>query len=80
MPTVAGTEPATTRAAAEALTDKPPVVPARLAGLDLGPGVQPVRRHDAAHRLLLHLLELRQQHGLRLRRGATWGQAVVAAA
>ena len=44
------------------------------------PGVQPVRRHDAAHRLLLHLLELRQQHRLRLRRGATWGQAVVAAA
>jgi ribonucleoside-diphosphate reductase alpha chain len=37
VPTVAGSEPATTRAAAEALTDKPPVVPARLAGLDLGP-------------------------------------------
>ena len=44
------------------------------------PGLQPVRRHDAAHRLLLHVLELRQQHRLRLRRGATWGQAVVAAA
>jgi hypothetical protein len=25
-----------------------------------------VRRHDAAHRLLLHVLELRQQHRLRL--------------
>jgi ribonucleoside-diphosphate reductase alpha chain len=37
VPTVAGSEPATTRAAAEALTDTPPVVPARLAGLDLGP-------------------------------------------
>jgi ribonucleoside-diphosphate reductase alpha chain len=37
VPTVAGTQPATTRAAADALTDKPPVVPARLAGLDLGP-------------------------------------------
>jgi ribonucleoside-diphosphate reductase alpha chain len=37
VPTVAGSQPATTRAAAEALTDKPPVVPARLAGLDLGP-------------------------------------------
>ncbi|HEX5927309.1 MAG TPA: vitamin B12-dependent ribonucleotide reductase, partial [Baekduia sp.] len=36
-PTVAGSQPATTRAAAEALTDKPPVVPARLAGRDLGP-------------------------------------------
>ena len=39
-----------------------------LQGLDLGPGVQPVRRHDAAHRLLLHVLELRQQHRLRLKR------------
>jgi ribonucleoside-diphosphate reductase alpha chain len=37
VPTVAGSQPATTRAAAEALTDTPPVVPARLAGLDLGP-------------------------------------------
>jgi len=37
VPTVAGTQPATTRAAAEAFTDTPPVVPARLAGLDLGP-------------------------------------------
>jgi ribonucleoside-diphosphate reductase alpha chain len=37
VPTVAGSAPATTRAAAEALTDTPPVVPARLAGLDLGP-------------------------------------------
>ncbi len=37
VPTVAGTQPATTRAAADALTDTPPVVPARLAGLDLGP-------------------------------------------
>ncbi|MEA2249922.1 MAG: ribonucleoside-diphosphate reductase alpha chain [Solirubrobacteraceae bacterium] len=37
IPTVAGSEPGTTRAAAEALTDTPPVVPARLAGLDLGP-------------------------------------------
>jgi hypothetical protein len=25
-----------------------------------------VRRHDAAHRLVLHVLELRQQHRLRL--------------
>jgi ribonucleoside-diphosphate reductase alpha chain len=37
VPTVAGSQPATTRAAAEAFTDTPPVVPARLAGLDLGP-------------------------------------------
>ena len=31
------TQPATTRAAAEAMTDSPPVVPARMRGLDLGP-------------------------------------------
>jgi ribonucleoside-diphosphate reductase alpha chain len=37
VPTVAGSQPATTRAAADVLTDTPPVVPARLAGLDLGP-------------------------------------------
>jgi len=37
MGTVAGTEPATTRAAAEALTDTPPVIPVRMQGLDLGP-------------------------------------------
>jgi hypothetical protein len=30
------------------------------------PRLQPVRRHDAAHRLLLHVLELREQHGLRV--------------
>ena len=30
------------------------------------PGLQPVRRHDAAHGLVLHVLELRQQHGLRV--------------
>ncbi len=36
-PTVAGSAPGTTRAAAEAMTDTPPVVPARLTGLDLGP-------------------------------------------
>ena len=30
------------------------------------PGMRPMRRHDAAHRLLLHVLELRQQHRLRL--------------
>ena len=45
-------------------------LPAGRAGAAAGPrprpGVQPVRRHDAAHRLLLHLLELRQQHRLRL--------------
>jgi ribonucleoside-diphosphate reductase alpha chain len=30
-------QPGTTRAAAEAMTDTPPVVPAKLQGLDLGP-------------------------------------------
>jgi ribonucleoside-diphosphate reductase alpha chain len=37
VPTVAGSQPATTRAAADAFTDTPPVVPARMTGLDLGP-------------------------------------------
>jgi ribonucleoside-diphosphate reductase alpha chain len=37
LPTVAGSEPGTTKPAAEAMTDRPPVVPARLQGLDLGP-------------------------------------------
>ena len=60
-PRLAAPQPPTT-----ALTDSPPVVPARMVGLDLGPGVQPVRRHDAAHGLVLHVLELRQQHRLRL--------------
>jgi ribonucleoside-diphosphate reductase alpha chain len=37
LPTVAGSEPGTTRPAAQAMTDTPPVVPARMVGLDLGP-------------------------------------------
>jgi ribonucleoside-diphosphate reductase alpha chain len=37
LPTVAGSEPGETRAAASAMTDTPPVVPARMVGLDLGP-------------------------------------------
>jgi ribonucleoside-diphosphate reductase alpha chain len=36
-PATAGNQPATTRAAAQAMTDTPPVVPARMKGLDLGP-------------------------------------------
>ena len=48
------------------MTDSPPVIPAKLIGLDLGPACGAVRRHDAADRLLLHVLELRQQHRLRL--------------
>jgi len=31
------TQPGTTKAAAEAMTDSPPVVPAKMIGLDLGP-------------------------------------------
>ena len=54
------------RAAAEAMTDTPPVVPARMRRPRPRPGLRPVRRHDAAHRLVLHVLELRQQHRLRL--------------
>ena len=54
--------------AAAALTDEPPATPGEAAGPGPRPGVRPVRRHDAAHRLLLHVLELRQQHRLRLSR------------
>ena len=40
--------------------------PRAAAGTRPRAGVQPVRRHDAAHRLLLHVQQLRQQHRLRL--------------
>jgi ribonucleoside-diphosphate reductase alpha chain len=36
-PPEATTQPGTTKAAAEAMTDEPPVLPAKLQGLDLGP-------------------------------------------
>ena len=58
--------PATTRAAAEAMTDSPPVLPGEDDRPRPRPGVLAVRRHDAAHGLVLHVLELRQQHRLRL--------------
>jgi ribonucleoside-diphosphate reductase alpha chain len=35
--TIKASAPGTTRAAAEAMTDSPPVLPAKLVGLDLGP-------------------------------------------
>jgi hypothetical protein len=38
-----------------------------------GPGVLELRRHDAAHGLVLHVLELRQQHRLRLSRSLSGG-------
>ncbi len=62
--------PGTTRAAAEALTDEPPVLPARLQGPRSRTRVRAVRRDDAAHGLVLHVLELREQHGLRVGGGA----------
>ena len=40
--------------------------PGRAQGPRPRPGVPAVRRHDAAHRQLLHVLELRLQHRLRL--------------
>ena len=49
-----------------ALTDTPPVHPAAIEGLELGPACDQCGGDDAAHRQLLHLLELRQQHRLRL--------------
>ena len=53
-------------AAAEAMTDSPPVLPGQDGRARPRPGVLAVRRHDAAHGLVLHVLELRQQHRLRL--------------
>ncbi len=52
--------------------------PGEAAGPGAGPGLRDVRRHDAAHRLVLHVLELRQQHRLRLRcrRAAMYGPSV----
>ena len=44
----------------------PPGPPGGDVGARARAGLRPVRRHDAAHGLLLHLLELRQQHRLRL--------------
>ena len=57
---------AAAKPAAAALTDEPPATRPRLQGLELGPACAHVRRHDAAHRQVLHVLELREQHGLRL--------------
>ena len=48
------------------LTDSPAGRPGPHAGSGSRPGLQPVRRHDAAHGLVLHVLQLRQQHRLRL--------------
>ncbi len=65
------TEPeAEAKPAAEALTDISSGPPGGDVRPRARPRLRPVRRHDAAHRLLLHLLELRQQHRLRLSRGA----------
>ena len=49
-----------------AMTDTPAGRPGPPGRPGPRPGLQPVRRHDAAHRLVLHVLELRQQHRLRL--------------
>ena len=63
-------DPAPTRAGPDLGDDEHP---ARRPGAPDGPGPRPglpaVRRHDAAHGLVLHVLELRQQHRLRLSPG-----------
>ena len=59
--------PAGRRPAADGRADRHPAGPPGPHGRPRPrPGVHAVRRHDAAHRLLLHVLELRQQHRLRL--------------
>ena len=69
-PTGPRTEPARaargSRPPTVALTDSPPVVPAIGRGTRPRAGMPAVRRHDAADGELLHLLELRVQHGLRI--------------
>ncbi len=40
--------------------------PGEAAGLGTGPGLRPVRRDDAADRLVLHVLVVREQHRLRV--------------
>ena len=64
-------QPAQDRRGRRAMTDEPPVDPGEAAGPRPGPGLRPVRRHDAAHGLVLHVLELRQQHRLRVAVHAT---------
>ena len=59
-------QPGTTRAAAEAMTDEPPVHPAQLPGFDLGPACGQCGGMMQRTGLVLHVLELREQHGLRL--------------
>ncbi len=56
----------TPKPAAAALTDEPPSDAREAPGPGAGPGLRDVRRHDAADRLVLHVLELREQHRLRL--------------
>jgi hypothetical protein len=58
---------AAAKPATSGLTDTPPVVPAKMNQLGAGPRLRPVRRHYEADGQLLHVLELRQQHRLRLR-------------
>ena len=52
--------------ATSALTDSPPVIPDDAPGTRPRAGLPAVRRDDAAHRQLLHVLELRVQYRLRL--------------
>ena len=58
--------PAPAKPPTTALTDTPAGRPGPHDRPGPRPGLPAVRRHDAAHRLLLHVLELRQQHRLRL--------------
>ena len=60
----------TTTAAAEALTDEPPVDAGKLQGLDLGPACGQCGGMMQRTGLVLHVLELREQHRLRVRRAS----------
>ena len=54
------------KAPTTALTDSPPVVPAKIEGLDLGPACSQCGGMMQRTGSLLHVLELRQQHRLRV--------------
>ena len=53
-------QPGTTKAAAEAMTDEPPALPAKMQGLDLGPACGQCGGMMQRTGSLLHVLELRE--------------------
>ena len=61
-----GVGPGSAEAGSVSADGRAPGHPGEAAGPRPGPGLRPVRRHDAAHRQLLHVQQLREQHRLRV--------------